>query len=130
MIITMRLLFLQLWMVRYRLDFMDSIKVFLSIETFFRFILCGFTQPLKLVLFSHGWQPQVFIRLAKYVGQLIRNYSAIGPATLIDDRNWPYKEVICSIPVHLDITMSFGIALFIVLCSSARYVLNYYFLTF
>ena len=115
-------------MVKYRLDFMDSIKVFLSIETFFRFIQCGVTQPLKLVLFSNGWQPQMFIRLAKYVGEVIKNYSSMGSATLIDDRNWPNKEIVCSIPVHLDISISFGTALFIVLCSSARYDFNCNFL--
>ena len=107
-------------MVKYRLDFMDSIKVFLSIETFFRFIQCGVTQPLKLVLFSNGWQPQSFIHLVNYVGELMKDYSAIGPVPLIDDRNWPNNEIVCSIPVHLDLTMSFGIALFIVMCSSAR----------
>ena len=107
-------------MVKYRLDFMDSIKVFLSIETFFRFLQCGVTQPLKLVLFSNGWQPRSFIQLANYVGELIKDHPPIGPVPLIDYRNWPNKKIVCSIPVHLDLTMSFGIALFIVMCSSAR----------
>ena len=107
-------------MVKYRLDFMDSIKVFLSIETFFRFLQCGVTQPLKLVLFSNGWQPRSFIQLTYYVGELIKDHPPIGPVPLIDYRNWPNKKIVCSIPVHLDLTMSFGIALFIVMCSSAR----------
>ena len=107
-------------MVKYRLDFVDSIKIFLSIETFFRVILCGITQPLKLVLFLYGWQPSWLIRLTKCLGDVIENYFPIGPTDAFTENNWFNKEVICSFPVHLDLTISFGIALFIVMCSSAR----------
>ena len=107
-------------MVKYRLDFMDSIKVFLSIETFFRFIQCGITQPLKFFLFSHGWQPLWLIQSIKKVGEWLRTHISFEPEPTLDGRNWPSIEVICSFPVHLDLTISFGIALFIVMCSSAR----------
>ena len=107
-------------MVKYRLDFMDSIKIFLSIETFFRFVQCGFTQPLKLVVFMYGWQPRWLIRITKYVGEAIANCASIGPEDEAIWKNWPSKEAICSMPVHLDLTMSFGTAIFIVLCSTAR----------
>ena len=99
---------------------MESIKIFLSIETFFRLIQCGFTQPLKLAIFMHGWQPRWLIRLTKYVGDLVTSYSSIGPREEIEWKNWLSKEVICSTPMHLDLTMSFGTAIFIVMCSTAR----------
>ena len=38
--------------------------------------------------------------------------------------HWMTKELVCSIPVHLDMTALFGIAIFIVMSNSARY-LNY-----
>ena len=107
-------------MMKYRLDFMESIKIFLSIETFFRVIHCGITQPLKLVLFLYGWQPSWLIRLIRYFGEFVENHFSIGPTDAFAERYWFNKEVICSFPVHLDLTISFGIALFIVMCSSAR----------
>jgi hypothetical protein len=111
-------------MVNYRLDFTTSIKIFFSIESFFRIFHCGFSQPLKIFVFLFGWQPTWLIRFTKFVGDKTTRYTPIGPG--IDQRHehWMTKELVCSIPVHLDMTALFGIAIFIVMSNSARY-LNY-----
>ena len=107
-------------MINYRLDFMDSIKLFLSIESVFRLIQCGFTQPLKAAMFLCGWQPIWIIYIAKYIGDFMANYTSFGPTTAMTNVYWLTNEVVCSIPVHLDLTVSFGIAIFIVMCNAAR----------
>ena len=107
-------------MINYRLDFMGSIKLFLTIENIFRLIQCGFTQPLKASLFLWGWQPSWLIYITKYIGDFMENYTSIGPPTAMGHTYWLRKEVICSMPVHLDLTVNFGTAIFIVMCNAAR----------
>ena len=107
-------------MVNYRLDFMDSHKLYLSIETCFRIVQCGFTQPLKATLFLNGWQPIWLIRVTKFFVNLIAHYTSIGPNTEKVDEHWLSKEIVCSVPVHLDLTVNFGIAVFIVMCNASR----------
>ena len=110
----------QVWMVNYRLDFTASIKIFFSLESLFRIILCGFTQPLKLAFFLYGWQPAFLIHATKYFGDImIGNFftsSEISP----EKEEWMNKKLLCSLPVHLDMTVLFGIAIFIVVCNAAR----------
>ena len=110
----------QLWLVNYRLDFMDSIKIYFSFETCFRLVQCGFTQPLKASLFLYGWQPTWLIYTTKFIGDVMAAYTSIGPDMAKNGGYWLNKEVICSVPVHLDLSTSFGIATFIVMCNSAR----------
>ena len=114
------LFFTQVLIVNYRLDFMDSHKLYLSIETCFRIVQCGFTQPLKATLFLNGWQPIWLIRVTKFFVNLIAHYTSIGPYTEKVDEHWLSKEIVCSVPVHLDLTVNFGIAVFIVMCNASR----------
>ena len=114
----------QAWMVNYRLDFTTSIKIFFSIESFFRIFHCGFSQPLKLLVFLFGWQPTWLIHFTKLVGDSMTGYTAIGPGIDQRHQHWMTKELVCSIPVHLDMTALFGVAIFVLMSNSARY-LNY-----
>ena len=110
----------QVWLVNYRLDFTASIKIFFSLESLFRIILCGFTQPLKLAFFLYGWQPSFLIHATKFFGDImignIFTSSEISPKK----EEWMNKNLLCSLPVHLDMTVLFGIAIFIVVCNAAR----------
>ena len=99
---------------------MDTIKIFFSIESCFRMFQCGFTQPLKAALFLYGWQPQWLIYTTKYLGDAMEKYTSIGPDMATNNDYWLNNEVICSVPVHLDMTTAFGIAMFIVICNSTR----------
>ena len=99
---------------------MDSHKIYFSIETSFRIIQCGFTQPLKAVLFLNGWQPNWLIRVTEFVGNFMAQYTSIGPNTKKVDGYWLNKEIICSVPAHLDLTANFGVAVFILMCNAAR----------
>ena len=81
---------------------------------------CGFSQPLKAAIFLNGWQPNWLIRTTKLIGDAIVEYTSIGPEMAQNDGYWLNKEIICSVPVHLDLALSFGIATFIVMCNSAR----------
>ena len=108
-------------MVNYRLDFTTSIKIFFSVESFFRIFHCGISQPLKILYFLFGWQPSSLIHFTKFFGDAIHNYNSIVPNTTETDTNWMSKELVCSIPVHMDMTSLFGVAIFIVMSNSARY---------
>ena len=109
-------------MVNCRLDFTASIKIFFSIESFFRIFHCGFSQPLKILIFLFGWQPTWLIRFTKLVGDCIPSFTSIGSGIVQRHEHWMTKEIVCSIPVHLDMAALFGIAVFIVMSNSARYL--------
>ena len=108
-------------MVIFRLDFTTSIKIFFSIESFFRIFYCGFSQPLKIFVFLFGWQPTWLIHFTKFVGDSFTRSTAIGRDIELKHEHWMTKELVCSIPVHLDMTALFGTAVFVVMSNSARY---------
>ena len=110
----------QVWLVNCRLDFMDSIKIYFTIESCFRLVQCGFTHPLKAAFFLYGWQPNWLISTTKFIGEVMAEYTSIGPGMAQNDEYWLNKGVVCAVPVHLDMALSFGIAMFIVMCNSAR----------
>ena len=99
---------------------MTSLKIFFSIESSFRIFQCGLTQPLKVLSFMYGWQPSWLIHVAKFVGDFFRNYTFIGTDRVDRGDGWLTREVICSIPVSLDIASNFGTGIFIVMCNAAR----------
>ena len=109
-------------MVNYRLDFTTSIKIFFSIEYFFRIFHCGFSQPLKIMVFLSRWQPTWLIHLTKFVGDCMTRYTTTRLGTEQSHGQWMTKQLVCSIPVYLDMTALFGIALFILMSNSARYL--------
>ena len=109
-------------MVNCRLDFTTSIKIFFSIESFFRIFICGFSQPLKILFFLFGWQPTWLIHFAKFIGEGMARYTSIGPNIKHPGDQWMTKELVCSISVHLDMTALFGVAIFVVMSNSARYL--------
>ena len=103
-----------------RLDFAVSIKIFFSMESLFRIIHCGFTQPLKLGVFLYGWIPAWLIHSTKFIGDLVVGNFDEGNNLLKKDGHWLTKHLVCSVPVHLDFTALFGLAIFIVMCNSSR----------
>ena len=110
----------QVWLVNCRLDFAISIKIFFSMESVFRILHCGFTQPLKLGVYLYGWMPAWLIHVTKFLGEIILSNTNNTKEMLLKDRNWLTKHLVCSIPTHLDFTALFGLAIFIVMCNSAR----------
>ena len=89
-------------------------------ESVFRIIHCGFTQPLKLGIFLYGWIPSWFIYFTKFVGDFFVDTTAEIDDQTTKDGYWLNKDLLCSLPVHLDLTVLFGLAIFIVMCNSAR----------
>ena len=109
-----------MWLVNYRLDFTTSIKIFFSIESFFRTFHCGCSQPLKLAIFLRGWQPAWMVHFIKLVGDTVNGFNAVDTGTKEANENGISKELICSVAVHLDMAALFGTALFIVMNNLAR----------
>ena len=112
--------YFQVWLVIYRLDFADSVKILFSVETFLRILHCGLFQPLKAAFFLYGWIPHWIIRMVRYLGQLVFKYNNVNNRTEHLAEYWFGKEMICAIPVQLDLTALFGIGLFVVICNLDR----------
>ena len=112
--------YFQVWLVIYRLDFADSVKILFSVETFLRILHCGLFQPLKAAFFLYGWIPHWIIRMVRYLGQLVFKYNNANNRTEHLAEYWFGKEMICAIPVQLDLTALFGIGLFVVIYNLDR----------
>ena len=104
----------------FRLDFVSTIKIFFSLELCFRIFQSGITQPLKAALFLRRWQPSWLIYVVKYFGDIVTNASLSTYDAKSNEDYWLTKEIICRVPLHLDITAIFGIAIFIVMSNSTR----------
>ena len=89
-------------------------------ESAFRIIHCGLTQPLKLGIFLYGWPPSWLIYFTKFVGGVFLDSTDENEGLTKKDGHWLTKDLLCGLPVHLDVTAQFGLAIFIVMCNSAR----------
>jgi hypothetical protein len=107
-------------LVNFRLDFVSTIKIFFSLELSFRAFQSGVTQPLKTALLLRRWQPSWLIHIVQHLQGIGSNVASDRNSIDIDKDTWLTKETVCSVPVHLDITAAFGIALFIVMSNSTR----------
>ena len=102
----------------FRLDFVSTLKIFFSLEFCFRIFQSGVTQPLKTALLLKRWQPSWLIHMVQYLQDIGTNVESNGNSSYIDKDSWITKETVCSVPVHLDVTAAFGIAIFIVMGNS------------